>query len=124
MEDKVFIVPNPPTPNRVLAFNSEVCNACNLCVEVCPTDVMMPNPDKKKPPLVVFAEECWYCGGCVEECPRQGAITLLHPTSQRISVNWKRKDTGEYFRLGMKNPPPPNTRPPSGHKKASQKSGE
>jgi hypothetical protein len=34
--------------------------------------------------------------------------------SQNISVNWRRKDTGEYFRLGMKYPPPPNTRPPSG----------
>jgi hypothetical protein len=53
-------------------------------------------------------------GGCVEECPNPGAIKMLHPTSQRISVNWKRKDTGELFRLGMKNPPPPNTRPPSG----------
>ena len=78
------------------------------------TDVMMPNPEKKKPPIVVYPEECWFCGGCVEECPRDGAITMLHPTQQRISVNWKRKDTGEYFRLGMKNPPPPNTRPPSG----------
>jgi hypothetical protein len=39
---------------------------------------------------------------------------MLHPVSQRISVNWRRKETGEYFRLGMKNPPPPNTRPPSG----------
>jgi len=53
-------------------------------------------------------------GGCVEECPNPGAIKMLHPTSQRISVNWKRKDTGELFRLGMKNPPPPNTRPLSG----------
>jgi formate hydrogenlyase subunit 6/NADH:ubiquinone oxidoreductase subunit I len=114
MSDKVYMVSNPPTPNKVVEFNPDICNGCNLCVEVCPTDVMMPNPEKKKPPIVLYAEECWYCGGCVEECPRPGAITMLHPTSQRISVNWKRKDTGEYFRLGMKNPPPPNTRPPSG----------
>jgi hypothetical protein len=26
---------------------------------------------------------------------------MLHPVSQRISVNWRRKGTGEYFRLGM-----------------------
>jgi hypothetical protein len=44
----------------------------------------------------------------------QAAITMLHPTQQRISVNWKRKDTGELFRLCMKDPPPPTTRPPSG----------
>jgi hypothetical protein len=26
-------------------------------------------------------------------------------------VRWKRKDTGEHYRIGMPNPPPPNTRP-------------
>jgi formate hydrogenlyase subunit 6/NADH:ubiquinone oxidoreductase subunit I len=110
----VYMVPNPPMPNRVLSFDEEKCIGCNLCVEVCPTDVLMPNPEKHKPPIVLYAEECWYCGGCVEECTQSGAITLLHPTSQRISVNWKRKETGEYFRLGMKNPPPPNLTPVSG----------
>jgi hypothetical protein len=29
-------------------------------------------------------------------------------------VGWKRKETDEYFRLGMKNPPPPNKKPPIG----------
>ena len=116
MNHKIYIVPNPPTPNRVLAFDAEFCNGCNLCVDVCPDDVMMPNPVPKQPPIVVYPEECWYCGGCVEECARAG-ITLLHPTSQRISVNWKRRETGEYFRLGMKNPPPPNEAIPSGKKK-------
>jgi NAD-dependent dihydropyrimidine dehydrogenase PreA subunit len=114
MTDKIYMVPNPPTPNVPVRFDPELCEGCNLCVEVCPTDVMMPNPEKKKPPIVLYSEECWFCGGCVEECPRPGAITMFHPTNQRISVNWKRKATGEYFRLGMTNPPAPNTRPPSG----------
>ena len=114
MRDKVYMVTNPPTPNKIVEFNPDICHGCNLCVEVCPTDVMMPNPEKKKPPIVLYAEECWYCGGCVEECPLPGAIRMVFPTSQNISVNWKRKDTGQYFRLGMKDPPPPNTRPPSG----------
>jgi formate hydrogenlyase subunit 6/NADH:ubiquinone oxidoreductase subunit I len=111
--DKVYMAPNPPTPNISVRFDEDKCTGCNLCVDVCPTDVMMPNPEKGQAPMVLYAEECWYCGGCVEECPN-GAIRMVHPTNQRISVNWKRKDTGEYFRLGMKNPPPPNTRPPSG----------
>jgi hypothetical protein len=34
--------------------------------------------------------------------------------SQNISVNWKRKDTEEYFHLGKKNSKLPNTTPPSG----------
>jgi len=115
MNSKVYVVPNPPTPNRVLAFDEASCTGCNLCVDICPDDVLMPNPETHEPPLVVYPEECWYCGGCVEECG-SSSITLLHPTSQRISVNWKRRDTGEYFRLGMKNPPAPNSAVPSGVK--------
>lgn len=114
MSDKAYMVPNPPTPNKAVEFNPDVCIGCNNCVNVCPDDVMMPNPEKKNQPIVVYPEECWYCGACVEECPRPGAIKMLHPTQQRISVNWKRKATGELFRLGMKNPPPPNAKPPSG----------
>ena len=117
MSDKVYMTPNPATPNKGQKFNPEICNGCNACVEVCPTDVMMPNPEKRKPPIVLYPEECWFCAACIEECPRPGAISMAHPLSQNISVNWKRKDTGDLFRLGMKNPPPPNTRPPSGGEK-------
>jgi hypothetical protein len=35
---------------------------------------------------------------------------MVYPINQR--VGWKRKETGEYFRLGM--PPTPNTKPPIG----------
>jgi formate hydrogenlyase subunit 6/NADH:ubiquinone oxidoreductase subunit I len=113
VSEKIYMVPNPPTPNKGVRFDEQKCVGCRHCLEVCPTDVMMPNPEKGKPPIVLYPEECWFCGGCVEECDHD-AITLVHPASQNISVNWKRKDTGEYFRLGQNNPPPPNTRPPSG----------
>jgi NAD-dependent dihydropyrimidine dehydrogenase PreA subunit len=114
MSDKVYMVPNPLTPNRAVKFNPEICNGCRMCIEVCPNDVMMPNPQKGKPPIVLYPDECWYCGACVEECPQPGAITMIHPLQQSISVNWKHKDTGEYLGLVMKNPVPPNMRPPSG----------
>ena len=114
MSDKLYMVPNSPTPNKGMKFDASICSGCNLCVDVCPTDVMMPNPRKRKPPIVLYPEECWYCGSCVEECPRPGAISMMHPLSQNISVNWKRKDSGESFRLGQKNPPAPNMRPASG----------
>ena len=64
------------------------------------------------PPLVLYPDECWFCGTCVEECPVPGAIRMEHPLNQK--VGWKRKATGELFRVGMKNPPPPNNRPPVG----------
>jgi NAD-dependent dihydropyrimidine dehydrogenase PreA subunit len=113
MPEKIYMVPNPPTPNKGVKYDPAICTGCNSCVEICPTDVLMPNPQKKNPPIVLYPEECWFCGNCVQECPNPGAIRMEHPLNQRISVNWKRKDSGEYFRLGMKNPPPPNTRPPS-----------
>jgi NADPH-dependent glutamate synthase beta subunit-like oxidoreductase/NAD-dependent dihydropyrimidine dehydrogenase PreA subunit len=65
-----------------------------------------------EPPVVLYPDECWFCGTCVEECPVKGAIRMEHPLNQR--VGWKRKETGELFRVGMKNPPPPNNRPPVG----------
>ena len=113
MNDRTYMMPNPPLPNKVLQYDPSLCNGCNLCVDVCPTDVMMPHPERRKPPIVLYPEECWFCGVCVEEC-NHGALRMVHPAGQNISVNWKRKATGEYFRLGMKNPPPPNLRPPSG----------
>jgi len=61
-------------------------------------------------PVITYPDECWFCGACVEVCPVEGAISLNYPLNQRVI--WKRKATGEFFRIGMKNPPPPNTRPP------------
>jgi len=97
MSVEAYMVPNPPTPNKAIEFNPDVCNGCNMCVEICPTDVMMPNPEKKQPPIVLYPEECYYDGCCVDECPEHGAIRLNHPLMQR--VRWKRKATGEHFRV-------------------------
>jgi len=65
-----------------------------------------------EPPLVLYPDECWFCGTCVEECPAKGAIRMEHPLNQR--VGWKRKETGELYRVGQKNPPEPYTVPPVG----------
>ena len=111
--NETYMLPNPPTPNRAVDFDPDTCNGCNLCVGICRSDVLMPNPEQGRPPIVLYPDECWYCGTCVLECRRPGAITMLHPMNQSVSVVWKRKSTGESFRLGMKRPPPPNLRPPS-----------
>ncbi len=96
-QNKVYAVPNVITPNRPVIFDPDVCTACNICVDVCQMDVLIPNPEAGKPPLRLFPDECWYCGTCVEDCPEQGAIRLNHPLINR--VRWKRKETGEHFRV-------------------------
>lgn len=113
-QEDVRIFPNKTTPNNPVIFNEQVCTGCNKCVELCVMDIFMPNPEKGKPPIIVYPDECWYDGLCVKYCPlrEKEAITLNHPLNQR--VRWKRKVTGEHFRIGMANPPPPNTRPPVG----------
>jgi NAD-dependent dihydropyrimidine dehydrogenase PreA subunit len=112
MSSKAYMIPNPPTPGKVVVIDPEICTGCNMCVDTCRTQVLVPNPEKGKPPIVLYPDECWFAGCCVAHCPVPGAITLEHPLNQRIG--WKRKATGEYFRTGMRNTPPPNTRPPVG----------
>lgn len=89
--------PNRPTPGRPIIFEPSFCNGCNLCVTVCPEDVFLPNPIKGQSPIVLYPEECWYCGVCVDDCRRKGALRLNHPLQQR--ARWKRKETGEHFRV-------------------------
>ncbi len=113
-EAHLLMLPNPPTPNRAVAFDPDACNGCNRCVQICRSDLLAPNPERGRPPLVMYPDECWHCGTCVLECPRPGAIRLVHPLNQSVSVAWKRVSTGAEYRLGMKHPPPADTRPPSG----------
>ena len=96
-DNTVYAYPNASTPSNPVTFNTEICNGCNNCVKVCIADLFIPNPEKGKPPLILYPEECWYEGACVEHCPQKGAIKLKHPLAMR--VRWKRKDTGEHFRV-------------------------
>lgn len=97
MKEKVYAVPNKPTPSRPVIFDPDVCNGCNECVEICQMDVFIPNPEPGKPPIILYPDECWYGGCCVAYCRAPGAIKLNHPLMQR--VRWKRKATGEHFRV-------------------------
>ena len=112
MKNEAYLVPNPPTPCRPVRIDPALCTGCNVCADQCRMDVMVHNPRKGGPPIVLYPDECWFCGTCVEECPTKGAIRMEHPMNQK--VGWKRKETGELFRIGMKDPPPAYTRPPVG----------
>ncbi len=105
-------ISNPQTPCAAITIDAGICTGCNRCVEVCRCDVLVPSTKKGQPPEVLYPDECWFCGCCAGDCPTAGAITMNHPLSQRAA--WKRKETGEFFRIGMSDPPPPCTRPPVG----------
>ena len=96
-QQNVLASPNPQTPSRPVIIDEKKCNGCNTCVDICQMDVLIPNPETGKPPIVLFPEECWYGGCCVAHCPCEDAIVLNHPLMQR--VRWKRKETGEHFRV-------------------------
>jgi len=103
MNKKAYIVPNPSGPTLGIAIHPDLCVACNACVRICRTQTILPNPTRGRPPIVAYPDECWYCGCCVEACPR-GALEMRLPINQRLF--FKRKETGEIFRIGQHNPPP------------------
>ena len=107
--------PRAVTPYVV--FDPNACTGCPelkepMCVRSCRMDMILPNPEKGRPPIVTYSDECCDCGCCVHACPRflEGAITMNWPLIQ--VVRWKRRDTGQHFRIGMPNPPPANPKPP------------
>jgi len=69
-------------------FDESVCNGCNICVEVCPMDILGPNPETSKPPLVLYGDECRYCGACWIRCPhsKRHALKIIVPPSMRVSI--------------------------------------
>lgn len=97
MPDKVYAIPNVPTPNRPVIIDASICNGCNECVEVCPIDVFIPAVERGDAPIVLHPEECWYCGCCVKECALNGAIKINWPIRQR--GYWQRAATGQNFRV-------------------------
>ena len=74
-----------------VTFDENICNGCNVCIEVCQVDIFLPNPEKDKPPIVFYPEECWFDGSCVNSCPKPGAIRLNQLLMNR--VHWKQKDS-------------------------------
>ena len=87
MEYKAYITPNPMTPNQCVAINPDLCIACNSCVDVCRSYVMLPNNEKGMPPYVIYPDECWFCGCCITHCPHgeEGAIEIVTPFQMRGS---------------------------------------
>jgi len=73
---------------RPVVFNEKVCDGCNLCVEVCPVDLLEHNPVRGKPPILKYPDECHYDGACWLQCPHrdEGAIEVIPPLPVRVSI--------------------------------------
>ena len=113
-EYQAWAAPNPTGPTCAVSIDPEICVGCNACVKSCRMQTILPNPEKGQPPMVAYPDECWYCACCVDAC-RTGALQMHLPINQRIL--FKRKDTGEVFRIGQKDGPPKSFfRPPYGWK--------
>ena len=107
-----YLVPNPIAPTQSVLIDADKCTACNNCVDRCRTQALMPSPEAGKPPIAIYPDECWFCACCVEAC-KFGAIRLNYPINQRLF--FKRKETGEVFRIdGPDSPPQSYFEPPIG----------
>jgi NAD-dependent dihydropyrimidine dehydrogenase PreA subunit len=109
MKKNHYVEVNSPTMCNMLYIDEKKCTGCNTCIEICRVDLFHPNPIPGNPPIVPYPDECWLCGNCVEHC-KFGAIKLCPPMTTMIA--WKRKVTGEIFRIGLNEPPEAYTVPP------------
>ena len=49
-------------------INLDACDGCGVCVDVCPTDVLIIDEVRQKP-VVRYVEDCMTCYNCEIECP-------------------------------------------------------
>ena len=72
----------------IIEVDTERCNRCGICVDMCPMDIFAPNPEKGKSPIVMYPDECEFDGSCWAHCPTRdkGAIDILMPLSMRASI--------------------------------------
>jgi ferredoxin/flavodoxin len=66
-------------------IDTELCNQCQICAEVCPVDAVALTPFPE------FGKDCVFCFSCVKQCPER-AITV------DFSEIWQRiKDRAVFF---------------------------
>jgi len=67
-------------------INQELCKGCQLCVNVCPTDVLFIEEGLNHMgyhPAGYEGEGCTGCGVCFYACPEPGAITVYKPPRKK-----------------------------------------
>ncbi len=62
----------------------DLCNACGICIDACPMDVLREDRTTKKP-LIKYLRDCQACLLCELKCPCQ-AIYVSADYERRIPV--------------------------------------
>jgi NAD-dependent dihydropyrimidine dehydrogenase PreA subunit len=69
---------------NTLQFDTELCNGCGMCINVCPHVVFTLNSHKVIP---VGADDCMECGACQVNCPT-GAIIVDSGVGCAAAMFW------------------------------------
>ncbi|MEI7482745.1 MAG: 4Fe-4S binding protein [Elusimicrobiota bacterium] len=95
-----------------IAFESDKCIGCKMCVRVCPAKAIeiilsaeqpaaapvaegaIPVPAKKKFDCIMSLDRCIYCSQCVEICPKKALIStqdfeLAHTDRRTLILHYK-----------------------------------
>jgi len=65
-------MPHPTTARRIAIVDSVVCDACGLCMPLCPPEAI----HMTRRGLEVEAETCTGCEKCIAPCP-VGALEMV-----------------------------------------------
>ncbi len=60
-------VPVPANFRGKLVYDREKCIGCQLCIRVCPAQVIKFKPEEKK--IRMHVARCTFCAQCVDVCP-------------------------------------------------------
>lgn len=66
----------------MLNIDQEKCIGCNICVEVCPSNIWHMNENKKAYPREDYEPDCFICHACAVSCP-VGAIVVQEEVWER-----------------------------------------
>jgi len=67
---KATLIPPVPVPEKFrgkIAYDRETCIGCQLCIRVCPAQVIKFKPEDKK--IRMHVARCTFCAQCVDVCP-------------------------------------------------------